>query len=54
MSRTNQQSFKNIEDIRAYAGLMMEQFNIDEVFTFDDLYDRAYTAYVLLSDLAPN
>ena len=54
MSRTNQQSFKNIEDIRAYAGLMMEQFNIDEFFTFDDLYDRAYTAYVLLSDLSPN
>jgi len=54
MSRTNQQSFKNIDDIRAYTGLMMEQFNIDEFFTFDDLYDRACNAYALLSGLSPN
>lgn len=53
MSRTNQQNFKNIDDIRAYTGLMREQFNIDEFYTYDDLYDRACTAYALLSGLSP-
>lgn len=53
MSRTTQQNFKNIDDIRAYTGLMMEQYKIDEFFTFDDLYDRACTAYALLSGLSP-
>ena len=54
MSRTNQQSFKSIDDIRTYTGLIIEQFNIDEFLTFDDLYDRACTAYALLSGLSPN
>jgi hypothetical protein len=53
MSRTNQLSFKGIEDISSYKGLMMEQFKIDEFYTFDDLYDRARTAYQLLSGLLP-
>lgn len=51
MSRLHQQSFKNIVDARAYMGLMMEQFNIDEFLTFDDLLERACTAYALLSGL---
>ena len=54
MSRTNQLSFKGINNIDAYKGLMMEQFNIDEFYTFDDLYDRARTAYELLSGLLPS
>ncbi len=54
MSRTNQLSFKGIEDISSYKGLMMEQFKIDEFYTFDDLYDRARTAYELLSGLLPS
>lgn len=54
MSRSNQLSFKNIESISAYKGLMMEQFRIDEFFTYDDLYDRAKTAYDLLSGLRPS
>jgi hypothetical protein len=54
MSRTNQLSFKGIEDISSYKGLMMEQFRIDEFYTFDDLYDRARTAYELLSGLFPS
>jgi hypothetical protein len=54
MSRTNQLSFKGIEDIDAYKGLMMEQFRIDEFYTYDDLYDRARTAYELLSGLLPS
>lgn len=54
MSRTRQSAFKSAEDIGAYKGLIMEQFNIDEFFTYDDLYDRARTAYALLSGLTPN
>jgi len=54
MSRTNQLSFKGIDDISAYKGLMMEQFRIDEFYTYDDLYDRARTAYELLSGLLPS
>ena len=54
MSRTNQLSFKGIDDVNAYKGLMMEQFRIDEFHTYDDLYDRAMTAYVLLSGLLPS
>lgn len=54
MSRTTQSAFKNVDDISGYKGLMMDQFNIDEFYTFDDLYDRAQTAYALLSGLAPN
>lgn len=53
MSRTNQLSFKGIEDISSYKGLIMEQFKIDEFYTFDDLYDRARTAYELISGLLP-
>jgi hypothetical protein len=53
MSRTNQQGFKSIEEISAYKGLMMEQFNLDEFFTYDDLYDRACAVYALLSGLSP-
>ena len=54
MSRINQLSFKGIQDINSYKGLMMEQFRIDEFYTFDDLYDRARTAYDLLSGLLPS
>lgn len=54
MSRSNQLSFKGINDIDAYKGLMMEQFKIDEFYTYDDLYDRARTAYELLSGLLPS
>jgi len=51
MSRLRQASFKNVTDARAYMGLMMDQFNIDEFLTFDDLLERACTAYALLSGL---
>ncbi len=54
MSRSNQLAFKGIEDIEAYKGLILQQFKIDEFFTFDDLYDRARTAYELLSGLRPS
>lgn len=51
MSRSNQESFKNIDDIRAYMGLIAKQYNIDEFLTFDDLLERACTAYALLTGL---
>ena len=51
MSRLRQESFKNIDDARAYMGLVMGQFSIDEFLTFDDLLERACTAYALLSGL---
>lgn len=54
MSRTNQRSFPGIDDVNSYKGLMMAQFRIDEFFTYDDLYDRAKTAYDLLAGLRPN
>ena len=54
MSRTTQSNFKSAEDIAAYKGLMLEQFNIDEFYTFDDLYDRVRTAYALLAGLSPS
>jgi hypothetical protein len=51
MSRFHQENFKNVTDARAYMGLMMDQFSIDEFLTFDDLLERACTAYALLSGL---
>jgi hypothetical protein len=51
MSRLHQNSFKSATEARAYTGLIMEQFNIDEFLTFDDLLERAATAYALLSGL---
>ncbi|MEE1903277.1 Shedu anti-phage system protein SduA domain-containing protein [Pseudomonas inefficax] len=54
MSRFTQQHFKSATDARAYMGLMMEQFNIDEFLTFDDLLERAVTAYAMLSGLSPD
>lgn len=51
MSRFQQEKFSNISGMREYMGLIMEQYKIDEFLTFDDLLDRAVTAYVLLSGL---
>lgn len=52
MSRFTQEHFKSASDAREYMGLMMDQFNIDEFLTFDDLLERALTAYALLSGLS--
>ncbi|MFJ4111482.1 Shedu anti-phage system protein SduA domain-containing protein [Pseudomonas sp. NPDC089758] len=53
MSRLTQQHFKNISDARNYMGLIMDQYSIDEFLTFDDLLERAITAYAMLSGLPP-
>lgn len=54
MSRFTQQNFRSVADARDYMGLMMEQFSIDEFLTFDDLLERAVTAYTMLSGLSPH
>lgn len=53
MSRTRQGSFSNAQELHEYIGLMMDQFNIDEFLTYDDLYERASNAYTQLSGLRP-
>lgn len=51
MSRTTQRQFTNRADLHRYLGLLKEQFKLDELLTFDDLWERANFAYVQLSDL---
>jgi len=53
MSRTTQQAFGGIQDVRAYVGLIEGQYKIDEFLTYDDLLERALTAYALLTGLSP-
>uniref|UniRef100_UPI0028AEFB6B Shedu anti-phage system protein SduA domain-containing protein n=1 Tax=Pseudomonas sp. TaxID=306 RepID=UPI0028AEFB6B len=53
MSRFTQQHFKSVTDARDYMGLMMDQYNIDEFLTFDDLLERAISAHTMLSGLPP-
>ncbi|BCQ69922.1 hypothetical protein PEQA60_39120 [Pseudomonas sp. Eqa60] len=53
MSRFTQQNFKNVSDAREYMGLMIDQYNIDEFLTFDDLLERAISAYTMLSSFPP-
>jgi len=51
MSRSKQGSFSNAQELHEYIGLMMDQFNIDEFLTYDDLYERASYAYMQLLGL---
>lgn len=53
MSRFTQHNFKNASEARNYMGLVRDQYNIDEFLTFDDLLERAVTAYTMLSGLPP-
>lgn len=54
MSRSTQKSFGGLQDQKAYAELLMEQYNLDEVLTYDDLLERASFAYHQLTELAPS
>jgi hypothetical protein len=54
MSRSSQKSFGGLPDQKAYTELLMEQYNVDEVLTYDDLYERACIAYHQLTGLAPS
>lgn len=53
MSRSTQNSFKNIGDINRYKELIIKQYSLDEFLTYDDLFDRACQAYSLLTGLSP-
>jgi hypothetical protein len=54
MSRSTQSSFNNVEDINRYKEMIIQQFKIDEFLTYDDLFDRACTAYTVLTGLSPH
>ena len=41
MSRSNQQSFASHEDMNSYIELMLEMSNVDEIWTYDQLLERA-------------
>lgn len=52
MSRSTQSSFNDVKDINRYKEMMIQQYNIDEFLTYDDLFDRACTAYTILTGLS--
>jgi hypothetical protein len=41
MSRSTQKAFGGLKDQKAYAELLMEQYNVNEVLTCDDILERA-------------
>jgi hypothetical protein len=53
MSRSRQKEFGGLEDQKQYVELVMEQFNVDEVLTYDDLFERSCYAYYQLTGLSP-
>ena len=54
MSRSTQSSFNNVADINRYKEMIVQQYNVDEFLTYDDLFDRACTAYTVLTGLSPH
>jgi hypothetical protein len=54
ISRSTQKAFGGLQDQKAYAGLLMEQYNVDEVLTYDDLFEWASFAYYQLTGFAPS
>jgi len=54
MSRSTQKAFGGLQDQKAYAELLMEQYNVDEVLTYDDILERASFAYYQLTGLVPS
>lgn len=54
MSRSTQKAFGGLQDQKAYAELLVEQYNVDEVLTYDDIIERASFAYYQLTGLAPS
>ena len=54
MSRSTQSSFNNVADINRYKEMIIQQYSIDEFLTYDDLFDRACTAYTVLTGLSPH
>lgn len=54
MSRSTQASFSGVADMNRYKELIIQQFSVDEILTYDDLFDRACTAYTILTGLSPH
>ena len=53
MSRSTQSSFQGITDMNRYKELIIQQYSIDEMLTYDDLFERASAAYTILTGLSP-
>jgi len=54
ISRTTKESVGSGRRVREYLELVKNQLNVDEVFTYDDLLERAASARARLSALAPS
>lgn len=54
MSRSTQSSFKGIADMNRYKELIIQQYSVDEMLTYDDLFERACAAYTTLTGLSPH
>jgi hypothetical protein len=54
MSRSTQASFKGFADMNRYKELIIQQYSIDEILTYDDLFERACAAYATLTGLSPD
>lgn len=54
MSRSRQKEFGGLEDQKQYVELVIELFKVDEVLTYDDLFERACYAYYQLTGLSPS
>lgn len=54
MSRSTQSSFAGIVDMNRYKELIIQQYSVDEMLTYDDLFERACAAYTTLTGLSPH
>lgn len=51
MSRSTEKSFGAYVDMKSYMELIQETYSVDEVFTYDDLLERAKAVYAKLGSL---
>ena len=51
MSRSTQQSFASYEDMDSYIELMLETSKVDEIWTYDQLLERAKEVHNKLASL---
>lgn len=54
ISRSTQASFQGINDMNRYKELIIQQYSIDEILTYDDLFERVCAAYTVLTGLSPH
>lgn len=53
ISRSRQKAFGGLQNQKEYTEILIEQYKIDEVFTYDDILERASFAYYQLIGLSP-